>query len=390
MVSLFSSLSVLFPVATSINADPKQVIDSVVNSYFYRRAGIIVSWNIVVYNIFSKSGGPDLYGTEPWTFYFKNLTLNFNLWFFLALGSLPLFVLQKILAPSGRGFVSGLRTIVFLAPFYLWFGIFTAQAHKEERFMYPAYPFLALNAAVSAHILLTFLGHVSRNSIIGKIPAKIRLLGAVVVPFVLVVSITLLRIIGVCTAYDAPLSIYEPLGAGVGGGEVGVVGQPGDFVCYGKEWYRFPTSYFLPRGMQAKFIRSEFRGLLPGEFQHRSDRFGFFSGTWMIPGGMNDRNEEDVGKYTDIGHCDFLVDTQYPLNAEKSLALPPNEPDYVADTETWEAVKCLPFLDAGNTGLIPRMIYIPAWDFIPNKYQRKWGQHCLLRRRAPAVSTGDA
>lgn len=276
-----------------------------------------------------------------------------------------------------------MRALVFLAPFYLWFTIFTLQPHKEERFMYPAYPFLALNAAVSAHIILTAVGHVSRNTVLGKIPAQIRLLGVVVAPLLLVLSMFLLRVIGVYTAYGAPLSLYDPLGAGVPG-EIGIVGEPGNHVCYGKEWYRFPTSYFLPRDMRAKFIRSEFRGLLPGEFQHPPDGFGLFPGTYLIPNGMNDRNEEDNDKYTDIRQCHFLVDTQYPINSEKGLTLPPNEPDYVADTENWEVVKCLPFLDAGNTGLIPRMIWVPDWSFIPNKLQRKWGRHCLLQQRVPA------
>ncbi|KUI68276.1 Alpha-1,2-mannosyltransferase alg9 [Cytospora mali] len=358
-------------------------VDTFVNSLFYRVRGIVVSWNIVKYNIFSETGGPDLYGTEPWTFYFKNLALNFNLWFALALLALPLFIIQKVIAPSGRAFASGMRAIVFLSPFYLWFTIFTLQPHKEERFMYPAYPFLALNAAVSAHIILTAVGRASRSTVLGKIPAQIRLLATVVIPFLLVVSLYLLRVIGVYTAYGAPLSLYDPLGAGIRGGEVGTVGKPGDFVCIGKEWYRFPTSYFLPRDMEAKFIRSEFRGLLPGEFP-RSSPFGAFANTHIIPDNMNDRNEEDLSKYTDIQQCHFLVDTQYPLNAEKGLSPPPNEPDYVADTEHWEVVKCLPFLDAGNTGLIPRMIWIPSWlTWIPEKYQRKWGQHCLLQQRAP-------
>lgn len=343
-----------------------------------------MSWNIVKYNIFSKTGGPDLYGTEPWTFYFKNLALNFNLWFFLALLALPLFILQKIIAPSGRGFPSAMRAIVFLAPFYLWFTIFTLQPHKEERFMYPAYPFLALNAAVSAHIILTAVGHVSQNTILGKIPANIRFLGVVVFPFLLVTSLFLLRVVGVITAYGAPLSLYDPLGAGIHGGQVGVVGKPGDFVCYGKEWYRFPTSYFLPRDMKAKFIPSEFRGLLPGEFQHSADASGLFSGTHLVPSGMNDLNKEDEGKYTQIDQCQFLVDTQYPVNLEKGLTPPPREPDYIADAENWEVVKCLPFLDAANTGLIPRMIWVPSWDIVPNKFQRKWGKHCLLQRRAAA------
>ncbi|KAI7774461.1 hypothetical protein LA080_008327 [Diaporthe eres] len=355
-------------------------VDSLVNSYFYRVWGIVVSWNIVKYNVFSKGGGPELYGTEPWTFYFKNLALNFNLWFVLALVALPLFLLQKIIAPSGRAFSSSLRAIVFLSPFYLWFTIFTLQPHKEERFMYPAYPFLALNAAVSAHIVLTAVGHVSKNTVVGKIPASVRLVLTVVVPFLLVVSLYLLRVIGIYSAYGAPLSLYDPLGAGTRGGDAELVGGRGDFVCFGKEWYRFPSSFFLPRDMQAKFIQSEFRGLLPGEFQ-RSSLFEGFSGTHVLPSGMNDQNKEDQSKYTDIEQCKFLVDTRYPLSTEKGLGLPPNEPDYIADTANWEVVKCIPFLDAGNTALIPRMIWIPSWSWIPEKYQRKWGEHCLLQKR---------
>lgn len=349
-----------------------------------------MAWNIVKYNVFSKSGGPDLYGTEPWTFYFKNLALNFNLWFVLALLAMPLFIMQKVFAPSGRGFPSAMRAIVFLAPFYLWFTIFTLQPHKEERFMYPAYPFLALNAAVSAHIILTAAGHVGQTRILSTIPAQVRLFVVVVVPFFVVLLLYLLRVIGICTAYGAPLYIYEPLGAGSQDGEVGVVGSPGDFVCYGKEWYRFPTSYFLPRDMQAKFIRSEFRGLLPGEFQPFGQDSAIIPGTHLIPQGMNDRNEEDIGKYTNISQCKFLVDTHYPVSTENGAVLPPNEPDYIADTENWEVVKCLPFLDAGNTGMIPRMLWVPSSSLVPEKFQRKWGEHCLLRKKESGKAATEA
>lgn len=40
-----------------------------------------------------------------------------------------------------------------LVPFYLWLGILTFQAHKEERFMFPAYPLLCFNAAVTLYLL---------------------------------------------------------------------------------------------------------------------------------------------------------------------------------------------------------------------------------------------
>jgi hypothetical protein len=44
-----------------------------------------------------------------------------------------------------------------LAPFYLWTGILTSQAHKEERFMFPAYPLLCFNAAVTLYLMRGWL-----------------------------------------------------------------------------------------------------------------------------------------------------------------------------------------------------------------------------------------
>lgn len=332
-----------------------------------------VSWNIVKYNIFSSSGGPDLYGTEPWHFYFKNLVLNFNAWFILALLSLPLFLLQKLfMRSSTETFQSGLRTVVFLSPFYMWLAIFSLQPHKEERFMYPAYPFLALNAALAIHTLLSAFGNADPKSLLGKIPAKLKLL-IVSLALLLSVNIGLARIWGIYTGYSAPLSIYAPLAE---------LGGRGDTVCFGKEWYRFPTSYFLPQDMHAKFIRSEFRGLLPGEFSEARTGFGFWSGTWLPTLGFNDRNEEDMGKYVDLKECMFLVDTQYP-EQQKALGWtpPPNEPDFVANTERWEEMKCVPFLDAASTSFLPRALWVPDWGFIPENFRRKWGRHCLLKQK---------
>jgi len=344
-----------------------------VNAFFYHKFEI-VPWNIVKYNIFSSTGGPDLYGTEPWTFYFRNLTINFNIWFILALLSLPLFLLQKAFTARQNSFQSGLRTIVFLAPFYMWLGIFTLQPHKEERFMYPAYPFLALNAAMALHMALSAFGTSDPSTLIGKIPARLKLL-AVATVLLGSQALGFSRIVGMYTGYSAPLAIYEPLGAGVVG-QQGIGGR-GDNVCFGKEWYRFPSSYFLPRDMHAKFVRSEFRGLLPGEFSEARTGFGFFSGTWLPTSGLNDRNEEDMAKYVDIKQCSFLVDTQYPENVDP---LPSYEPDYVADSDNWDVVKCEPFLDAGRTHLLSRVLWIPD-SLLPEKYKRKWGRHCLLRRK---------
>jgi alpha-1,2-mannosyltransferase len=154
--------------------------------------------------------------------------------------------------------------------------------------MYPAYPCLVLNAAMSLHILLANLGSTDPGHLVSKIPPKLKL---VVVSICILGSFDLgaLRTIGVMTAYSAPLSVYGSLQRGVA--------RPGDNVCLGKEWYRFPSTYFLPKGVRAKFIKSEFSGLLPGEFRTAKMGFGLFSGTWLLPSGMNDENIEDMGKY---------------------------------------------------------------------------------------------
>ena len=155
--------------------------------------------------------------------------------------------------------------------------------------MYPAYPFLALNAAIAFHLLLSYIGSNDPKELIGRVSVKFKF--TVVMALVLVaINAGLLRIVGMVTAYNAPLKVFEPL-------EKAEVVQAGESVCFGKEWYRFPSSFFLPNNMQAKFIKSEFRGLLPGEFPEAADYSALFDGTSQIPAGMSDRNEEDPGKY---------------------------------------------------------------------------------------------
>jgi len=249
-----------------------------------------VPLNIVLYNVFSSgSKGPNIYGIEPWHFYVRNLVLNFNSWFVLAIAATPLFLLQHVVRQSTLSRQTLLRGVVFLSPFYLWLLIFTLQPHKEERFMYPVYPALALNAALSLHIILANFGSTDPKSVFSKIPPQLKLMA--VSAFILsAFNLGALRTIGTMTAFSAPLAVYKPLQ------HRGVV-QYGDNICIGKEWYRFSSSYFLPEQGRARFIKSEFSGLLPGEFSEAASDSGLFPGTWQIPTGMNDENREDPGKY---------------------------------------------------------------------------------------------
>ncbi|KAF7587785.1 mannosyltransferase [Aspergillus hancockii] len=337
--------------------------------YVFLRRFTLVPWNIVAYNIFSGSGkGPEIFGTEPWTFYVKNLLLNFNIWFIFAMSAVPLVLLQAAFRPHATKKETLVRTVCLTTPFYMWFTIFTIQPHKEERFMYPAYPFLALNAAIAIHIVMSYVGSKKPRESGGQLLANIKL---IIVTAVVLAAINagLLRTVGMITSYNAPLQVFEPL-------ERLDNASAGDSICFGKEWYRFPSSFFLPDGMRAKFIRSEFRGLLPGEFPDATDYPAVFDGTSQIPTGMNDLNQEDPGKYVDISQCSFLVDSYFPGRAATEL-----EPDYIHNEAEWEAVSCKDFLDASQTSLLGRMIWIPDLPGLPDQFRRKWGHYCLLRRR---------
>lgn len=234
--------------------------------------------------------------------------------------------------------------------------------------MYPAYPALVLNAAISVHILLANFGSSDPKDLVGKIPVQLRLF-VIVAFFGLATAIAAFRTLGTMTAFAAPLSIYKPL-------HRPGVSKAGDQVCLGKEWYRFPSHYLLPDGARAKFIRSEFKGLLPGEFSEAGHGFGIFPGTWLIPPGMNDENREDPGKYTDLKHCTFLVDVNLPSTTATTL-----EPNYIAHDQDWEQVQCLPFLDSSSTGTLGRLGWVPDLPLIPHKHKRIYGEYCLLKRR---------
>jgi len=117
----------------------------------------------MLYNILSPSGGPELYGTSPPTYYLANLFLNFNFLLPLAILSFPVLLLTyffdyrrlgKTQQAPKEGETSPYTLLVLrLSPFYLWMAILTAQAHKEERFFFPAYPLLCFNAAVTLYLV---------------------------------------------------------------------------------------------------------------------------------------------------------------------------------------------------------------------------------------------
>lgn len=131
-----------------------QILTILVDSYYYGKV-VFANLNIVLYNVFS-SNGPELYGTEPFYYYMINLFLNFNFvpfvlavyFIYLAYQGIA-FIYTKIFKKRKLRETSSVKEAFTMLSMYLWVLNFTLQSHKEERFMYPVYTLILLNAAVA-------------------------------------------------------------------------------------------------------------------------------------------------------------------------------------------------------------------------------------------------
>ncbi|KAJ3808814.1 glycosyltransferase family 22 protein [Lentinula lateritia] len=378
----------------------------------------VVPFNIVKYNILSSDRGPDLYGTSPWNFYFLNLLLNFNVILPFALLALPALVVTAVVDKNRLGSFKGSSeesspfTILALrlSPFYLWLGILTAQPHKEERFMFPAYTMLCFNAAVTVYLIRGWMEtafisvtkspyRASRTSIFSTFTLS-------VLSTTTVLSAS--RIAANWKYYHAPLSIVNHFEAQELPHLLNVTGilpvpipstkrrnkndeEPRidltpikDFnltLCYGKEWYRFPGHYLVPDGVRVEFIKSEFEGLVPGHFSEHSTNDNIVTTTWwprletrIVPQDQNDLNKGEPSHYIPASSCSYLIDVDFPSHTVNSL----QEPRYAVQTDVWERVECQPFLDARNSPLLSRVLWLPGHKW---RSMNVWGDYCLLKNR---------
>ncbi|KAI0078866.1 glycosyltransferase family 22 protein [Panus rudis PR-1116 ss-1] len=387
------------------------------DTLFYGRL-TVVPWNIVKYNVFPDAArGPELYGTEPVTFYIFNLLLNFNVLVPFALLSLPALAITRWIDSKRLGDKPAPGTsspftllAIRLAPVYVWLGILSKQPHKEERFMYPIYPMICFNAAVALYLIrgwfeVAFVTitkspyKASRTSLFSRFTLS-------------VISASIIfsgsRTLALWEYYHAPMtvafrfetqelprllnatghiSLPPPPIPGASSGQrydddeerprldYSPLKEFGLRLCYGKEWYRFPGHYLIPDGIQVDWVKSEFDGMLPGHFpRSEGSLVDRITGTKAIPSGLNDLNRENPEFYVDVSTCDYLIDLDFPLHPRSA----PHEPRYITDTKTWDKVTCHKFLDVQHSSLLTRTLWMPGsrWQE-PNEF----GEYCLLRHR---------
>ncbi|KZO96340.1 glycosyltransferase family 22 protein [Calocera viscosa TUFC12733] len=378
----------------------------------------ITPWNIIHYNILGGSErGPDLYGTEPWYFYFLNLILNFNILLPLALVSIPAlgityrFDRRRLgLTRPGRNESSPFTLMALrLLPFYLWLGILTAQQHKEERFMYPVYPLLCFNAATTIYLARGWLEttyvyftkspyQASKASLFPWATFSIVLLSAI---------IGISRILALYQYYHAPMDVVShfefselPRLLNVTGllpEQIKKTETPSKYdkenlvdltpihmfnlnLCIGKEWYRFPSHFHVPDSINVNFIKSEFDGMLPRHFVESagSDALWKWDGTRFVPPDLNDLNREEPSRYVEPSTCDYLIDLDFP---DRGGPPSPLEPRYAIEEKSWERVACYKFVDAANSNPMTKLLWVPLSEWTSlNSY----GDYCLLKNKARA------
>ncbi|KAI0715109.1 glycosyltransferase family 22 protein [Earliella scabrosa] len=384
----------------------------------------VVPWNIVKYNVFPDAQrGPELYGTEPVHFYLSNLLLNFNVLVPFALFSLPALAITYFVDHRRLGdryqYVNQSSPYVLLtlrlAPAYIWAAIMTAQKHKEERFMYPIYPLICFNAAVTVYLVRGWLEtafvaatkspyKASQSSLFSQFTLSVVATTGV---------LSLSRIMAHWKYYHSPMSVTFALEATEVPRLLNTTGHivlPPQFdpkidnkqhstdrdedympridmsliqdwglrLCVGKEWYRFPGHFLVPDGVRVDWVKSEFDGMLPGHFAQTPQHGGLLErlkGTMVVPKALNDLNKEAREFYVDVQTCDYLLDLDFPAHPTEGA----HEPRYVADEATWERVACQPFLDARHSSLLTRTLWMPGERW---QTQNSYGEFCLLKHRA--------
>ena len=326
------------------------------DSYFYGKP-VIACLNILLYNVFTDHG-PDLYGTEPLSYYLLNGFLNFNIMFVLAMGSIIIIpAAEAIVKLKYKGYQPPALLISFtFMPMYIWILIFFSQPHKEERFLFPIYPLICLCGASTFATL-------QKLYCVFKLHHYAKLHWVTIVTLSTYGIISLSRTIALYQGYHAALDIYPKLHNFSMHHNYKIEKF---YVCVGKEWHRFPSSFFLPHNFSLHFVESDFRGQLPQPFSGPGT-----NGTRVVLSTFNDQNLEEKNRYVDLNTCHFLIDYNNGIASRW-------EPLYSSDKSKWFIFEELDYLDAQNSpSKFFRAFYVPYFYGVKNKF----GKYQLLQSR---------
>ncbi|KAJ2757805.1 mannosyltransferase, partial [Coemansia nantahalensis] len=259
---------------------------AVVDSWHYGRL-VVAPWNQIAYNVLGQHGGAaTLYGAESWSFYIKNGLVNANLVMVLALASLPLWAAycgvlwlaaRRAEGAAAQAAAGRLRRahgllLARMAPFPLALAAFSAQRHKEERFLSIVYPHMCFCAAAALSLVPPLAAWMSAALGRAAVPGAGRWRWAGYAVLAAAAAIGVLRMAALSVYYTAPMRVFGklsppgdaaagflPLGPTVKSllapAAAPVPAAPAEerTVCMGGGWYWFPSSYWLPPGHRLQF-----------------------------------------------------------------------------------------------------------------------------------------
>ncbi|XP_044750721.1 alpha-1,2-mannosyltransferase ALG9 [Coccinella septempunctata] len=352
-----------FVMWSSISATVILLPMTIIDSMYYGKL-VIAPLNIVKYNVLGGAG-PELYGTEPFTFYIINGFLNFNFVWILALLSPFAISAYYLFVPTKQPTTFILPYWISLSPILLWMVVFMFQPHKEERFLFPIYPMICLCGAITLDVIQKLAFRVW--TIFNTMPPGTHYLDKTMfIMYFTIIVTSLLGISRICALYryyHAPMDLLMEVNK-----------YPLDFkvpektninVCIGKDWHRFPNSFFLPNTQwDIRFIKSEFDGMLPAPYATTENA------TSIVHDHFNDKNLENPNVYININKCHFLLD----LDLGKETVL---EPNYGSMTNRWKIITSYSFLNSEKSNKFFRAFFIP---YLSSNYI-EFGNFSLLRTK---------
>jgi len=331
-----------------------------IDSYFFGKF-VFAPLNIVMYNVFPQNPnqGPDIYGKEPLSFYIKNGFLNFNLLFPMAYASGVFLVFEWLKSKKSTNSKNIRVNLIFsflVLGMFLWSLVFFTRPHKEERFLYPIYPLILILASFTLNFV-----HLKLKKMFSTLKMTFlwRIFPTFVILFHALFSIS--RGIALIKNYSASVEIYTILNQpSIKFSTPWLENKEEINVCVSKEWYRFPSSFFIPEKLdmvskrqywKLAFLESDFKGQLPGYF-NRS--LSLPSSTRYVDKYFNDENKEVTQRYINIKKCDFFIDTDN-VEDDSNQMLFLNK----VNTKTkWKTLSKLKFLDSDNPSMY-RSFYVP-------------------------------
>lgn len=331
--------------------------------------------NILKYNVLDagEGQGDELYGVEPASFYVKNLFLNTTVAFPLAI-ALPFLALVIYPLSDKVAQVELRQKLMLCSPGLLWLALMFAKSHKEERFLYPAYPSIFLAAACALDIGVQVVGEFV-TKIRANASPSIKLLpqAAAMLCVLFAASLGMCRTAAVVKFYNTPCNMfkfvyYKELKAYWANS--GQLLKPVQ-LCIGGEWHRFPSSFYIPdERVRLSFLRSDFHGQLPQPFPS-------VSGTMAEPlQPFNNINAEEEARYVELEDCDYVLAATYreydPLATRASSVVQ----GLVETKEQWQTVLSHKLLDAEFSDPALRAFFVPFFSEMFVRY----GYLSLFRR----------